>query len=289
MTKIIILQDDLTTMHVDAIVNPANRSLLGGGGLDGAIHRAAGPELRNECIELFGCKTGEAKITMGYNLPAKHVIHTVGPMYGYEDGHEVELLQAAYRNSLVCAQVHGIRNIAFPSISTGGFCFPKDEAAKIATEMVRSFVELNPEAFDEITFVLFNDLDRYIFESIFNGKTSFTIEELHAWWIAKNGSKQDNEIQEQHRLMRACYKVLRGSEIKNDLFEVESHCGNFESCPEEYLKYFKNSQAYHAFNMIREEWGSNCEYFDLLEIGWLENKMSKLKFIPERKISFVEP
>lgn len=151
---------DITTLPVDAIVNAANHTLLGGGGVDGAIHRAAGPELLEECKTLGGCKTGQAKITKGYNLPAKFVIHTVGPIYGNENGHEDELLANCYTNSLKLAKENNIKTIAFPAISTGVYHFPKDKAASIALKTVKEFIENNKDyEFDKIIFVLFSQSD----------------------------------------------------------------------------------------------------------------------------------
>ena len=129
MSRISIAQADITTLHVDAIVNAANSTLLGGGGVDGAIHRAAGPQLLAECRTLGGCPTGEARITRGYNLPARYVIHTVGPVWCGGSHSEDDLLAACYRNSLALAVQHDIRTIAFPSISTGVYAFPIERAA----------------------------------------------------------------------------------------------------------------------------------------------------------------
>jgi O-acetyl-ADP-ribose deacetylase (regulator of RNase III) len=144
MSTIEIVQADITTLKVDAIVNAANTSLLGGGGVDGAIHRAAGPELLAECRTLGGCPTGEARLTRGYQLPARLVIHTVGPVWHGGERHENNLLAACYRNSLALAAANGVASIAFPSISTGVYRFPLECACRIALREVRTFLAAHP-------------------------------------------------------------------------------------------------------------------------------------------------
>src|SRR5699024_9499817 len=143
--------------NVEAIVNAANESLMGGGGVDGAIHKAAGPELLEETRKLGGCDTGDVKISGGYNLPVNHVIHTVGPIWNGGGSNEEALLASCYRRSLQVAMENGICKIAFPSISTGVYHFPVDKAAAIGVETVREMIEENPEDFDLIKWVLFDE------------------------------------------------------------------------------------------------------------------------------------
>src|SRR5580700_879902 len=150
-----IVVADITTLAVDAIVNAANRALLGGGGVDGAIHRAAGPELLAECRGLGGCDTGSAKITRGYRLPAKHVIHAVGPVWKGGGADEDQLLAGCYRTSLALAAEHGLASIAFPAISTGIYAFPADRAARIAVGTVAGEIAAAPRSLDRVVFCCF--------------------------------------------------------------------------------------------------------------------------------------
>ena len=159
MTTLETVRADITTLAVDAIVNAASRSLLGGGGVDGAIHRAAGPRLLEECRALGGCETGSAKITGGYDLPAKHVIHAVGPVWHGGDRREPALLASCYRSALELARKHGIRSIAFPCISTGIYGYPVKDAAKVAVETVRAYVDANPGSLDAVVFCCFSERD----------------------------------------------------------------------------------------------------------------------------------
>lgn len=166
--KIKIHQGDITKIKVDAIVNAANQTLLGGGGVDGAIHRAAGPELLAGCKKLHGCNTGDAKITGGYKLQAKFVIHTVGPVYRDGKSGEPAKLESCYRRSLEVAVENGIKTIAFPNISTGVYGYPKKEAAQIAIQTVQLFLENHPEI-DQVIFCVFDDENFEIYNKKLSG------------------------------------------------------------------------------------------------------------------------
>ena len=169
MDRLKLLQGDITKLQVDAVVNAANSSLLGGGGVDGAIHRAAGPELLAECRTLGGCPTGEAKITKGYRLPAKFVIHTVGPVWDAARQNEMEALLAnCYRNSLRVAVKNQVKTLAFPNISTGVYHFPKPLAAEVAVRTVKDFLEKD-ESIDEVTFVCFDAENYHLYTGVLSG------------------------------------------------------------------------------------------------------------------------
>ncbi len=163
--EILLIKKDITTLEIDAIVNAANHTLLGGGGVDGAIHKAAGKELLDECRTLNGCETGEAKITKGYNLPAKYIIHTVGPVWHGGDRNEAELLAACYQNCLEIARKYEIKSIAFPSISTGVYRFPKPEAAKIAYSTIKKLLPSCP-AINKVFLVVFDDENFHIYDRL---------------------------------------------------------------------------------------------------------------------------
>jgi O-acetyl-ADP-ribose deacetylase (regulator of RNase III) len=160
------IQADITTLVVDAIVNAANSSLLGGGGVDGAVHRAAGPDLLDECRQLGGCPTGEARITRGYRLAAKHVIHTVGPVWRGGSGGEAPQLRACYQNSLALAVGHDVETIAFPCISTGIYGYPLDAAADIAVTTTRAFLSGNDSGIREVTFCCFSAGDLGVYRDL---------------------------------------------------------------------------------------------------------------------------
>jgi O-acetyl-ADP-ribose deacetylase len=162
--RIEIIEGDITTLDVDAIVNAANKSLLGGGGVDGAIHRAAGPELKTSCAALGGCETGEAKITPGFRLKARYVIHTVGPVWGGGERGEDRLLASCYRNSFALAREHGLASIAYPAISTGAYGFPAERAALIAVRTVRAALA-DATSIERVIFCCFGATSRHHHEA----------------------------------------------------------------------------------------------------------------------------
>jgi O-acetyl-ADP-ribose deacetylase len=235
------IKADITTLNVDAIVNAANVSLLGGGGVDGAIHRAAGPALLDECRALNGCPTGQAKITSGYQLPATKVIHTVGPYWHGGQQQEAELLAACYKNSLLLAIEYQLTTIAFPAISTGVYGYPAEQAAKIAIKAVREWSAMHPTAIKEVIFCCYSDQDLAIYEAILNphihannkfrprstviiqrNNSILLVKEKSGDWLLPGGKIEGNET----AIAAACREIYEetGVSIKKieSLFEHQS-------------------------------------------------------------------
>jgi len=165
VSRIRLYKGDITRLKADAIVNAANSSLLGGGGVDGTIHRAAGPGLLEECIKLKGCPTGEARITKGYRLPAGYVIHTVGPVWHGGQKGEAGLLASCYQKSLALASQYGLKTVAFPNISTGVYGYPKEQAAMVALETVKNYIRTHPEI-EEVIFTVFDEENYIIYKEL---------------------------------------------------------------------------------------------------------------------------
>lgn len=265
MAKIEIIRGDITQLNVDAIINAANRSLLGGGGVDAAIHRAAGPKLLEACESLNGCNTGDAKITPGFKLPSKYVIHTVGPVWKDGKYHEKELLASGYKQSLKIASDNGFKTIAFPNISTGVYGFPKLEAALIALETVQNFLADHPKiekvifcCFDEENFSIYNKLisDSIVIKRVQSPQTIKLVADLASaiWnehYVPIIGQEQVDYMVKSFQSVEAMEKQINDENYEYYLIEHLSEPSGYIS-----IKLMGNELFLSKFYVIKEKRGT---------------------------------
>jgi O-acetyl-ADP-ribose deacetylase (regulator of RNase III)/RimJ/RimL family protein N-acetyltransferase len=265
MSKIEIIRGDITQLNVDAIVNAANRSLLGGGGVDGAIHRTAGPELLEACELLNGCNTGDAKITPGFKLPSKYVIHTVGPVWKDGKYHEKELLASCYKQCLKIASEKGLKTIAFPNISTGVYGFPKPEAALIAFETVQDFLADHPKiekvifcCFDEENFRIYNNqtINKIMIKRVLSPQTIKTVADLASaiWnehYVPIIGQEQVDYMVKSFQSAEAMEKQINDENYEYYLIDHLSEPSGYIS-----IKLMGNELFLSKFYVIKEKRGT---------------------------------